>query len=78
MNQSEGKHTFLDLIENFKIVIRFRYNVLATLTCNMSIKCLGVELDQSLTEEGVAEQIIRKSIAKLKLNNYFGPNKMSF
>ena len=37
-----------------------------TLTCHTHVKYLGVELDQSLTGDGVAEKIISKSNAKLK------------
>ena len=38
-----------------------------TLTYHTHVKYLGVELDQSLTGDGVAEKIISKSNAKLKL-----------
>ena len=37
-----------------------------TLTCHTHVKYLGVELDQSLTGDGVAEKIISKSNVKLK------------
>ena len=37
-----------------------------TLTCQTHVKYLGIELNQSLTGERVAEQIICKSNAKLK------------
>ena len=37
-----------------------------TLACHTHVKYLDVELDQSLTGDGVAEKIISKSNAKLK------------
>ena len=63
-----------------------------TLTCHTHVKYLGVELDQSLTGDGVAEKIISKSNAKLKFlyrqtrnvnletkkTAHIGPDSMSF